>query len=317
MYTEPNYLIDTFFHNVYSSVQKPDYLYHYTKQSSLEKILKSSELWLSNIRDMNDPQEVVYGIDVILRIMQNSNRFNTIKEIIETYKESGRFDIFQTYDKPAYVLSLSKSDDNIYSWINYGDDGQGVSIEFIRQKLIDESLASNQGISFSSPFIILFPVFYFDINDLNNSEINNKFMECLNEYFDDAEQLLNQSDNVNIIKPLIFESIVIIASLIKNIFHALEEEWRLLLITRGPGDLENIDTICTNKFKTIYRLKINDERNIETDMTLNNMRKVIESIRLGPKIHDKSIKNTIQITTYKKWAFNVLVKESNGILRKT
>lgn len=32
----------------------PDYLYHYSSQNSVFNIINNGELWLSNIKDMND-----------------------------------------------------------------------------------------------------------------------------------------------------------------------------------------------------------------------------------------------------------------------
>ena len=40
-------------------------IYHYTSQSAYLNIIKEKELWLSDIGTLNDPKEIIFGLEVI------------------------------------------------------------------------------------------------------------------------------------------------------------------------------------------------------------------------------------------------------------
>ena len=81
-YGKINDSIDELFRSLYSRIEKPPLIYHYTNQNSFLQMVTSGELWLSNIRHLNDPLESIFGIDVIQDILQKESGNGEIVNII-------------------------------------------------------------------------------------------------------------------------------------------------------------------------------------------------------------------------------------------
>lgn len=115
-------------------------LYHYTTFSALKGILEKGEIWLSNLKDMNDRKEITQHIENIeksvLSIMKEKNLDNyeniTRKDEIFTlaykYYKSGK----------AFAFCLTTESDDSSLWHIYADRGNGVAIEFDKTELIKD-----------------------------------------------------------------------------------------------------------------------------------------------------------------------------------
>lgn len=105
-------------------------LYHYTTFQALDGILDNKEIWLGNLRYMNDRSELTHLSDLIEQALIEEIPENTdkIKDLFLVQKR--RFD-----NKTAYAFSLSTSVDDASQWDRYANGGRGVCIKFNENKL--------------------------------------------------------------------------------------------------------------------------------------------------------------------------------------
>lgn len=141
-------------------------LYHYTSIEAAQKILESRKLRLTNIRYLNDPQELLCGLDILeqayCRTLQKikaegsaSTRdmlwFNTpiVRAILSTSPKRDRakkmdsiFNYAESYLAPIkkylwedeghewslYIASFSEKNDDLRQWIPYALNGRGVAL---------------------------------------------------------------------------------------------------------------------------------------------------------------------------------------------
>ena len=314
-YEQLNEDLNSVLTTLYGGVNQPDYLFHYTSQSSLHSMLSKGELWLSSIRGLNDTQEVVFGIDIIRRLIETQPQDSKpILDIIDTYKTQGTVATYLEFQRPTYVMSFSTQEDSLADWVNYADDGHGVCVKFKRL----EMLPHINHILKDKPHELLLPVFYFDEGLFSRVPENEPMITALRDFSSGCLELISQGDERTqpILKPLIFDALTVFSSLIKASFHRSENEWRLIVRLGGPGDSSNIDVICSGTLKTIYRIVFPDLRVSPSDpTTLNEMRKIVDSFRVGPRLTDDSVLHAIRILTYKRWGTFFNVARSSGKLK--
>ena len=106
-------------------------LYHYTSFSALNGILRNKEIWLGNVRYMNDRSEMEYFFEKlseeILCDMPDYSR-----EIRTIFSDQKR----RLEGKTAYVFCLSELYDDASQWDRYGNKGKGICIEFSESRLL-------------------------------------------------------------------------------------------------------------------------------------------------------------------------------------
>lgn len=130
-------------------------IYHYapidTLRCLLEGIEKSDQknsllFQASNIFFMNDPQEFIYGQDVLLGVLEHieSKWFPDfpypLSDYLKGHKKNGTNGIEERYkelinkiheeNKSPYVISFTRQKDSLPMWLNYGDGGKGVCLAF-------------------------------------------------------------------------------------------------------------------------------------------------------------------------------------------
>ena len=97
--------------------------YHYTSLNVLYSIVANNELWLSNIKNSNDPNEQYLS----------SDEYNTyVLQKLQINPYHGRIDLSgsNTVVGNPYGLSLTTLKDDLGQWERYGDQSRGVAIAF-------------------------------------------------------------------------------------------------------------------------------------------------------------------------------------------
>lgn len=135
-------------------------LYHYCSIESFIGMTQATSkenpnltLWVSHIASLNDPQERIYGEELVERIINGIPKEKRMSE--EHYPNTENTTLFRklqesdprysmVYDK--YILSLSKSEDNLPMWSMYGKNGHGISIGFDKS-LFGEHILQNTDIN--------------------------------------------------------------------------------------------------------------------------------------------------------------------------
>src|SRR6056297_2284405 len=121
-------------------------LAHYTSIQTIELILKNSEIWLSHPLNMNDHQELVGGLSLAMKAV------NECKELQAAFKATDQYHMFlkafqdcqSSYGEndgfDLYVGCFSKHDvaqpdGRLAMWRGYGDYGNGAAFVIDTSKL--------------------------------------------------------------------------------------------------------------------------------------------------------------------------------------
>jgi DUF2971 family protein len=121
---------DEYFRAVERSNRIETPLYHYTDMRGLEGILKNEEIWFTDYRHLNDPKELMHGIELakamLARRMNGAGfhafLFGWIDDLL-TKRNFGKALVF-------FIASFSRDRDDLGQWRAYADDGRGASIGF-------------------------------------------------------------------------------------------------------------------------------------------------------------------------------------------
>lgn len=132
-----------------------NYLYHYTNYIALKGILENKELWLSNVRSMNDTSEMLHFMKC-LRLAVKRECIGKEAEVDSLFDNQ----IERLKKEQAYSLSLSELYDDAAQWERYANDGKGVLIKFNVGKL--KELLDNRK-------LVLQKIFYRD--DVSNHQV--------------------------------------------------------------------------------------------------------------------------------------------------
>ena len=245
--------------------------WHYTSLDAIYKIFQSKELWFSHYKFLNDPQEIIFGINAIRALINGHDIFKYV-DLDEIFNK-----VRNDLDKyPIFILSTSKEKDSLSQWFLYGDDGKGVAINlsrFLLNRLINT-------ITFKQ--YLYYPVSYYHLTEyFNEKEYEKKNSGCdnLEKCLNDCLNLLYDnfdSERNDFFKELIIRLILIYSATIKNSFYKSENEFRIVLFVEQ--DNKNIDSlVINNNPRVVYKLP------------LKNNFDIINEVMLGPKSSDFEI----------------------------
>ncbi len=237
---------------------KSEILWHYTDFCAFNGILMNGELWLGNVRNMNDSKEMIYFIDTVVKDgvkekLLKSNNEEKIKdlEIIINNQKQKRL------DKVTLAACFSANEDEASQWDRYANNGEGVSIGFNKElfeKVIDGNYMWIQKVNYEK------------------KSDDNHFVDDLYNYII-GDKIKLESNKVD----ELFDKIWTYAAAYKHPSFKLEGETRLMTL---PNVDENIEYKAFHtRIKKYYILKIRD---------LCNKKKIkfsdlIEKIIIGPK----------------------------------
>lgn len=134
-------------------------IYHYTSPNGLHSILRDNCLWLSDIRYLNDEEELLYAVSLaqtIAKQMYKTEKSEFLEAIIENSiipstrlpldsflygitPEIGQYIKNRESKNHKYIVCFSKDNDNLPLWNYYSksESKTGYNIEFDKEKLID------------------------------------------------------------------------------------------------------------------------------------------------------------------------------------
>lgn len=118
----------------FQKYQRAKKIFHYTSIGGLEGILSNYKLWFTNIKYLNDKDEIIAGLDSI------SKAFNISDNDRETIR-----DVYINYDRQTFVCCFSLDGDSLPLWNYYTKEvnNQGYNIEFDDKKLVESILRNN------------------------------------------------------------------------------------------------------------------------------------------------------------------------------
>jgi hypothetical protein len=291
--------------NLSPKLKNFDYVYHYTSIDSFMSIVKNNELWFSHALFLNDPLEIAFGLDVIINTLNiKKNDYATVLNIIEGQRNKYKEYSLDLNRDLVFLFSFSELSDKLSSWIQYGDSGRGVCLEFIRPILLKNISTHTTGLSAD----IFFPVQYYSSEFLPHTSNIDGFNDALFDYYKGMEEFITKEkmEKEQNVQRTLYEVTKSIACFIKNDFHADEKEWRYVVFS-GRGDENVILKPINHGVKMFYKIPFGNEKLI----------RLIEHIIIGPKHNnDPRIAAALEIFIYQTQATMYNINFSKGILRE-
>lgn len=200
-------------------------LAHYTTMPVVDSILRNPCLWMSNPLNMNDYQEVGYGIHLTLSEVQASQEIRTsfrnedaygefLSQLSHMYEEYGTNEV-----KDTFVSCFSEHnegdipDGKLSMWRGYGDFGDGAAIIFDTK---------NINLGRQSPFILA------EVQYLGNS----KRLELIRSKISRLASFIEFEgigvDQASGIAHVLFRRAVLASIFTKHEGFSEEREWRLV-----------------------------------------------------------------------------------------
>jgi hypothetical protein len=245
-------------------------LYHYTSASSaLNGILKSRKIWLSPFNDMNDPSEIVHGIELALPIASQIMRMKKLASDIKTYEKF--IELIQrdqaTNLLEFYFFCFSEAgDEDISQWREYGGRGQGYCVRFRKDVAFFNPARMFDAAFAKTPLLGVRPIIYDDALKL----------QLLQDFFNMFDPLLLKFGPSGSLWVNFF--LRQLCTYFKHRAYSPEKEWRTIVLAKdnklllGFGSLDVFELSGQFRKKAVVDLPCRKE-NLDG----------IESITCGPR----------------------------------
>lgn len=231
---------NNFWHMLYSDItpeldfpETKPILAHYTSLANLESILTKDEVWLSNPLDMNDFEEVRFGVNAGMDIIYRSERlrdalgtdqrlqafFGSVQGAYDRYGNDHAIDLhvmcFSNHDIAKHT------DGRLSMWRGYGQNGRGAClvIDSSRVPVLDDS-----------PLAVA-PVWYG-----SQQERREKIEARVDAVSDFIEKNVIPDEYVHAVGDALFVRLWLFAIYSKHAGFAEEDEWRLVYLKDRDKD---------------------------------------------------------------------------------
>ena len=209
-------------------------LYHYTDFNAMRGIIVNGEIWLWNLRRMNDSQEMLYFIKQLKNAVKNhieSKLYDKMERLFGNNLKD-----FDTMS--SYASCFSEYSDDAAQWARYGKNGMGVCIAF------NKGLLEKIGEAGHAP---LCRVHY--SSDVDNLEIVRDLADAIKD---------DSSDDVRIQE--IFNRLISSSPLFKHPSFISEKEYRLVSLPYNVSEYlgEPHFFVEETNIKKYYILKLRD-----------------------------------------------------------
>jgi len=263
---------------------------HYTSAEAFFSILESEEIWLRDVRAMNDTQEVQYGYSMIRKIIQQDNIQKKMSEafaahdadIAQIAKDSVNLFLekgFESFLNEVFVACLSvhpSSEDahgRLSMWRGYNKGNAGVAV-IINKSIMDEES--------------VLPVALSGVDYIDKDKAETKIVEVIDKIRDHSPALSKIHKNMlyagqklgiwgYLIDALIYASVCI-----KHPGFLEEKEWRIIYmprLQRGQIKLEPNYKCINGTVQKIYPIPLNKKTAKETGLSLDS---IIDKVIVGP-----------------------------------
>lgn len=284
--------------------QRPRLAY-YTSLISLEKILVSQEIWLSNPLFMNDLEELRFGVEFSYSMLRESaplrEAFNTaelydefmlwVEEEYMSFQRSGALDVYVS------CFSLHdpiETDGRLTMWRGYGDNGNGAAIIF-------DTASIPEGIQIDS--LILGKVHY-----ASTAQRKDWVRAKLSALAITLKSLDFEFDDLEIVARVMFERLVVFSLFSKHSGFSEENEWRLVYLKSRDREqtIASMISYFNGPRGIEPKLKLNFSSLLSDDKSGLTFEDLIHSIILGPTssspLSVQSTKRMLSLLGYQKLA---------------
>lgn len=120
-------------------------VYYYCTVTAALAILRDKELWMTDIRNLNDLNELTGVYNIFFNLLEDydEDRERALGSLFAIARQPGAI---QLYERPLgahpyYVACFSKNQDSVSQWVSFADDGHGVAIGFDESQLMSAARA--------------------------------------------------------------------------------------------------------------------------------------------------------------------------------
>lgn len=249
-------------------------VYHYTSIDTFYNILsgvKDNKICLraTHARFMNDPKEYDYALSVLKASMieyEEKSDINENRKSDHLFKKDSLFSSLSELGGDPYLLSFSKSVDDLSMWRAYGKDGTGISIGFdlnmLKQYCEGKEIYNTSVIECEYDHDkIMSELITYWCKKYDNFQINESNSET---GFDDAN---------------LFSSIPRLCFKAKSKSYTIENEWRL----------------CKNEFND-DKIKFHVKGNLIVPFIEHYFDKsIIKKIIIGPSSNNEQVESSLRL----------------------
>ncbi|WXL26848.1 DUF2971 domain-containing protein [Ectopseudomonas mendocina] len=124
-------------------------LHHYTDVNGLVGIIQNKKLWATDIRFLNDSQEMNAGINHIKKICAQHATSNPSDNEVKKATR-GLYNVIPDFiqnnltKRNNYIVSFSRARDNLRQWMSYCPKNAGYSIEFHVEKILIDGVLEKE-----------------------------------------------------------------------------------------------------------------------------------------------------------------------------
>jgi hypothetical protein len=254
-------------------------LAHYTSISNFDCIVDGEELWFANPLNMNDSDELIFGMnqgitefrksEALFKACGGEEIFSRLMGMLDKYVDS--FDKNHVLDIYISCFSLHDEDDfdgSLSMWRGYGADGSGVSFVIDTKKIVPDEESS----------IILSSIIY---------STNKERVEWIQERIAQlAELLVNFEKTDEILKSIAWnwvERLKIFSLFTKHKGFEEEREWRFVYLRDRDPEGRYLPmfgyNISNNGVEPKLKLRLDKIPSTITSLTLDSL---IDRVILGP-----------------------------------
>ena len=236
----------------------PATIYHYCGPISFRAVLKSKQLWLSDVHCMNDSTEQTWLINMAARLLCDPRHQGDEKKYLQAIVAN-----FDWMALDPHALCFSENPDLLSQWRAYAEDGTGYSIGY------SSSWIESQKDTYPRHYVALWAVEY----------DTSRQCELLNHYIDNYLTRMKDGGNQREEGMKLILAIYGLSGACKNPHFGEEKEIRLLVMEPTNSNVfhENYTQGISERF---YRKK--DDRRISC-FSLAFPEDAVTSIYLGPK----------------------------------
>jgi Protein of unknown function (DUF2971). len=277
-------------------------LYHYTSCETLISIVTKQEFWLSNVEFMNDKLEVNYSMRIIqTALAESSVDERSAKIFLKTIKKHKK-----RANETLYVLSLSKDEDSLNLWNNYGkNDGYSIGID--TPKFITKITERRIGVKTSQETLLFDNISVFGNVLYDEASQVRFFRELFDHYYSFILNTnifrINELNTNKIISEMfqVWDTILKFSYMIKQKEHQIENEFRFIAF----NDNHQANFFRVRNGIVLPYIKIGFEKNELMP---------IKEICIGPKINENIASAGIKYLLKKNYRKTNITKSSLKLL---
>ncbi len=290
-------------------------VYHYTSVDAFEKMLRemkkreSNELtfWASNIHYMNDPNEMSFLYEELIKELPGLEKDLDIKDMpfsifLSMRDEHQAFSIdflkdikdsvFNGIFKSAFAVSFTKNKDYLPMWSLYGGGGSGLCLEF-RYDALKEHFSDKEKYAYTTDLLEM----HYYIREL---EVWPKIAAFYKYYHDQLALAEEGKDPLSLCRSFISRVLLEMSPSLKHESYAYEKEVRLFYKMILPGDADDIMAKATiepvnKKYKQLGMPKVRVRNGIlipymELSIPIEFISKVIVGPTSNPQLQSEALK---------------------------